>query len=459
MINLKKYIVATAFAAALATSGLSAQNTASGYFVDDYSYRFQLNPAFGNSKGFVSMPAIGNMNVAMNGNLHLKNVLFNVNGKTTTFLNPGVSVKEVMDGLSERNRIGSSVKVNILTVGFKAWGGYNTLNVNARADIGMKIPRSLFSFLKEGVSNSAYDISDFGAFANAYGEIALGHSRDITPEIRVGGALKFLVGGGNINARLKNSSLILGENDWEIHSNAEIEASVKGLTYETDKNSDTGHEYVNGANIDGAGINGFGMAVDLGAVYKPAALNDFSFSLAILDLGYIGWNNNMVASTNGDKHFNTDKYVFSPDDDAPNSFDHETDRIRDDISALYELENMGDKGSRSTMIGATMNVGVEYTLPVYRKLSFGLLNTTRIQSGYSWTDFRISGNIAPVKCFDASVNMGVGTFGCSFGWLANIHMTGLNLFVGMDHTLGKVTKQFVPLSSNASVNFGLNFMF
>lgn len=127
------------------------------------------------------------------------------------------------------------------------------------------------------------------------------------------------------------------------------------------------------------------------------------------------------------------------------------------ISLRYELDDMGDTGGKTRMLGATMNLGVEYTLPVYRKLTFGLLNTTRIQGEYTWTDFRLSANVAPVKCFDASVNMSAGTYGVGFGWLLNFHTKGFNMFLGMDRTLGKVTKQFVPLSSNGSVNIGINF--
>ena len=167
----------------------------------------------------------------------------------------------------------------------------------------------------------------------------------------------------------------------------------------------------------------------------------------------------MLASTNGTKTFNTDRYTFNVDDDASNSFKNEWDNIKDDLSALYELDDMGDTGSKTRMLGATLNLGAEYTLPVYRKLTFGLLNTTRIQGKYTWTDFRLSANVAPAKCFDAGVNMSAGTFGIGFGWLLNLHVPGYNFFVGMDRTLGKVSKQFVPLNSNASVNLGMNILF
>lgn len=454
-INISHIFAATLLA--LTATAAAAQDTRSGYFLEDYTYRFQMNPAFANSRNFVAMPALANVNVAMQGSLNLSDVLYNVDGRTTTFLNPQISADEVLGNLSDKNRLGADMKITMLAGGFKAFGGYNTIAVNARMSFEAQLPKSLFSLLKEGVANKTYDISDVRAFANAYAELALGHSRQINKKWRVGGSLKFLLGGGYLDARLNNAQLMLGENDWTVKSNGEISANIKGLKYKTDINDRTGHEYVSGAEIDGTGLNGFGMAIDLGATYKP--LRDWTFSAAVLDLGFMNWSNNMLASTNGTKTFNTDRYTFNVDDDKPNSFKNEWDIIKDDFSALYELDDMGDTGSKVQMLGATVNLGAEYTLPVYRKLSFGLLNTTRIQGEYTWTDFRLSANIAPVKCFDASVNMSAGTFGIGFGWLLNVHTTGFNMFLGMDRTLGKVSKQFVPLNSNASVNFGINFPF
>ncbi len=438
-------------------SALMAQNTRSGYFLDDYTYRFQLNPAMDNSRNFIAMPALGNMNVSMDGNLKVSDVIYNVDGRTTTFLNPGVSAAEVLGNISDRNRVGADVRVTVLAAGFKAWGGYNTVSLGARASLEAQLPRSLFSLAKENISNRTYDISDVRAFGNAFAELSFGHSRKINEQWRVGANLKFLLGGGYLDAKLNQADLVLGENDWTITTEAEINTSVKGLKYKTDVNKDTNHRYVSGAEIDGGGLNGFGVAFDLGAVYKPA--RDWTVSASLLDLGFISWSNNMLASTNGVKTFNTDRYTFNVNDDKPNSFSNEWDKIKDDLSALYELDDMGDTGSKTRALGATLNLGVEYTLPVYRPLSFGLLNTTRIQGSYSWTDFRLSANVAPVKCFDASVNMSAGTFGVGFGWLLNFHTTGFNFFIGMDRTMAKVTKQFVPLNSNASVNIGMNFPF
>ncbi len=456
---MKSIIKITIAVAALMIGGSSvAQVTRSGYFVDDYTYRYQINPAFGNSKNYIAIPAVGNFNVGICGNLNLDNILYPINGRTTTFMNPLVDTQEFLGNLEDINKLRTDIKIDLLSAGFKAFGGYNTVNISARTNVGVDLPKSIFSLLKEGLANKTYEIGDIRANASAYAEIALGHSRQLSSEWRVGATVKFLFGAGNVEADLRRADLALGEDVWNITTDAEINASLKGLTYQHN-HDDPNNPYIDGIDVDGAGLGGFGMGIDLGVAYTPSILSDLTVSASITDLGFINWNNNMLASTNGEHSFTTDKYSFSVDDQAPNSFENEWERMSDDLETLYQLYDMGDQGSRSTSLATTFNIGVEYKLPVYRNLSFGLLNTTRINGDYGWTDFLLSANIAPVKCFDASANVSVGTFGCGFGWLMNLHLTGFNLFVGMDHTLGKVTPQFVPLHSNASANFGMNILF
>ena len=171
------------------------------------------------------------------------------------------------------------------------------------------------------------------------------------------------------------------------------------------------------------------------------------------------WGKTQWASTNGTKTVDTDSYIFNVNDDAPNSFDNEWDRFTDDLAKLYQLDNNGEVSSRTRALAATLNFGAQYELPAYRRLHFGLMNSTRINGPYTWTQFRLSANINPVDFLSADVNVAAGTYGIGFGWLLNIHTTGFNLFAGMDHTVGKLAKQGIPLNSNASFNFGINFPF
>lgn len=173
----------------------------------------------------------------------------------------------------------------------------------------------------------------------------------------------------------------------------------------------------------------------------------------------MAWGKTQWASTDGTQTISTDAYTFSTDGDADNAFKNEFKNLKDNAAKLYQLKDMGEKSSHTTTLATTLNFGINYELPYYRKLHFGLLNSTRINGDFTWTQFRLSANIAPVKCFSADINMEAGTFGVGFGWLLNLHTTGFNLFLGMDRTIGKVCKQFVPLNSNGTLNFGINFPF
>lgn len=456
-----KYILGAALLAC-ATPAL-AQETYSGYFSEGYEYRYRMNPAFGNESvkpNFVAIPMRGNVNVAMRGNLHVSDVVYPLNGKTVLFTNPGISNRKVMNNLSDNNRLGLDMNMPILATGFKAFGGYNTVVISAHASANAAIPKDLFRLLKEGVSNKTYDISDVRFNASAYAEIALGHSRDINSQWRVGGALKFNLGIADFDARLDQARLQLGEDNWTIQSRASLNAAMNGLKFKMKADKDNpSMQYVDGIDMDNfGGLTGFGMALDLGAVFT---LNqDWQFSAAVLDFGFMNWSNNLKATTDADKIFETDRYTFDPDDDKdnPHSFDNEWKTMRDDLEELYKLEDKG-KGSRTNMLAATLNFGARYTFPLYRPLTFGLVNTTHINGKYTWTDFRLSANVAPVKMFSATANLAVGTYGAGFGWLLNYHYTGFGLFVGMDHTLGKLSKDGVPLNSNASMNFGMNILF
>lgn len=435
------------------------QHTYSGYFLGNNLYRYEMNPAFGNdSINFVGMPGLGNLNIGMQGTLHLKDIFYNIDGRTSLFTNPAIGVKEAMSKFEDKNRLGMNLKINVLNGGFKAFGGYNTVGINVVAGAELSLPKSFFSLMKEGIANKTYDISNLHARGDAYAEIALGHSHDIkqVPGLRVGGTIKFLLGMASIKADFKNANLNLGENDWSISSNADLYAAMKGMKFKMKYNEDNNTQYVDGLDMNGFGINGFGLGFNLGASYK---YRDFSFSLAFLDLGFMNWGDAIHATTNGVKTFNTDKYAFDITGHDKEDGESTFDRMRDDISKLYQLEASDAKGMTNSL-NTTMNIGIDYKLPYYRRLSFGLLNSTTFYGPYTWTQFRLSANVMPVDIFSASANVAVGTFGWDFGWMLNLRLKkGFSMFVGMDHTLGTLSKQYIPLNSNAKFNLGIDFPF
>ena len=91
--NMKASFQRTIIAAVLTavTGSATAQELRSAYFTQDYKFRHDLNAAFGNEQNYIAIPALGNVNVNMQGNFGLRDVLFKnpQTGKNDlTFMHP-----------------------------------------------------------------------------------------------------------------------------------------------------------------------------------------------------------------------------------------------------------------------------------------------------------------------------------------------------------------------------------
>ncbi|CCZ49544.1 uncharacterized protein BN750_01394 [Bacteroides sp. CAG:661] len=471
---MKKYIICIIIAI---TAGLnakvSAQGLNSGYFTDGYTFAHQLNPAFDNDHNYFSIPVLGNINIGTRGNVGLGSFLFPYkNGQLTTFMNSSVSAEEFLGGLKDNNRIGASVNLSFLSAGFKAWGGFNTIDIGLRSNTYANLPYELFEFMKLGQqgASSTYDLQDLGINSSNYIEIALGHSRNIGDKLRVGAKVKFLLGGAYVDVKMNDMSVTLAEDKWMVKANGEMNAALKGLSIPTkaesgkETSADSQKDLVDWNNIEvnNPGLTGFGLAVDLGATYK--VMDNLTVSAALKDFGFINWSNNTQASTaNSSWEFNGFQNIAVDSemgDDDPNSLNSQLDRLTDDLEDFASFHRQSAGGSLTRMLSATLNVGVEYALPMYKRLSFGLLSSTRFNGPYTLAEGRLSANIAPLSWFSAGINGAVSNVGSSMGWIVNFHPKGFNLFVGMDQLIGKVSKQYIPINHmNSNVSLGFNVAF
>lgn len=450
----------------LSVVATQAQTLNSGYFTQDYKYRHSMNPAFDNEQGYCAIPVIGNLYVSTQSNFGydavvMKNPEAGVNGQKSmaTFLHPAIDAETALGGFNKGdNRLQANINIAIVSVGFRAFGGYNTLEINSKTQVSTILPYELFEFAKN-TGNRRYEIGDISAQAMSYVEVGFGHSHQINDNLRIGAKLKALIGGARADVKLENMTADLSADDkWIVSGKATADVSLKGFEFKEKtkeyKNRTGSYSYVNDADVSNGGVGGFGFAVDLGGVYK---LNDdWQFSAALLDLGFINWTNDIQA-VNASQQFEFGGFHDTEiSKSSPNSFKNQGNSYSDQIAEFANLRNQGDKGSSSTALGSTLNVGAEYTLPVYRNISFGVLSSTRFQKEFTWTEGRLSANWTPLNWLDGGVNFAVSTFTVSGGWILNIHPGGFNLFLGMDHIMGKTSKEGIPLSGNGSVNFGMN---
>ena len=445
---------------------VQAQLLNSAYFIDGTSSRHTLNPAFANEQGYVSIPALGSLNVKMQGNFGLQDVLFK-NPESgyynRTFMHPDVSVNDALSGFSKgNNRILADVDITLLAAGFRSFGGYSTIEVKEKTSAGIQLPYELLEFAKD-INNRNYTFDGIHARAMSFVEIAMGHSHAINEQLRIGAKLKALLGMARTDLNIDNMKANFVGDEWDITSGeAEANVNMKGIMF---KNTTSDYNYRSGSyehvdlgetDVDGFGIGGFGMGVDLGAEFQ--VMENLKVSAALNDLGFIAWSNNYLLKQKA-QTFTFDGFhdvaVKSETTEKGDILDDQVDNYSDQLSDFVSLQNEGDTGGKTTMLAATLNIGGEYTLPMYEPLTIGLLGQHRFNGDFSWTEGRLSANWKPLNWLDGCVNFCVGSYAVSTGWIVNIHPKGFNFFIGMDHILGKMSKEFIPLSSNANFSMGM----
>ena len=466
---MKHHIFKSALAAiALSLSCATQAQVAlrSGYFLEGYNYRHQLNPALAPSHDYFALPVIGGTNVSLRSNIGINNILYTKPGTNDLmlFTNRAVNKAEFLNALKNHNTLGADINFMLVSDGFAKWGGYNTIEASIRADVYANIPKGLFEFIKDAHTGGDYAFDKFGASSQAYMELAFGHSRRINDEWRVGGKLKFLIGLYSMDVRVDNMTAKLDKDVWRLNGQGHLNMSWPFLrTSEPKSNGKIDFDNLDFDEND-FGLRGFGMGINLGATYRPQQVEGLEVSMALNDFGFISWSKNLRGNMSNEWTFDGFNITEDDKDDKQyngktyNSFNTELKNLGDDLGNGFNFVQDQSATTNTRMLGATLNIGASYKLPMYDKLKFGFLSSTRINGVYSWSEGRFSANVSPVNCLDVAVNYAVSSFGHSFGWLVNLHLSGFGFYLGTDHQFGKVTPQFIPAGrANSNVAFGIVF--
>jgi hypothetical protein len=441
--------------------GLSvqAQNLKAGYFVESNHYRNDLNPAFGGSNSYLGLSVLGNMNVGTQSNIALENFIYKTNGnpkyKLTTFMSPTVSNDEFLGKLTDKNKVNLNIGFPIVSFGVATKNGYDTYELNIKSSTRVILPYDLFSFMKTGMDHSSYEMSDMSARSESYAELAYGRSQRINDKLTVGAKAKLLIGLANGEVKFDRLHATLADDKWVVESKGTLTTNVKGSSFK--KDDDGG--WVKGLDVENGDIGGLGLGLDVGATYK--VIDNLTLSAALLDLGFIHWNSRLEAKS--DKTFTFDGFnnIAIDDKQSENKIDKQWDRIRDDMEELVHFYEDNTASSSSTnILHATVNIGAEYVLPSYNKLSFGILSSTKFAGKYTSTYAMLSTNIRPLKWIEASLNCTCSTYGTTLGGMLILHPGMFSLFVGSDAFFTRITPQYIPVGrANSNLCIGMNLEF
>ena len=429
-----------------------AQTAKSAYFMDGTFHNFRINPAMKAERGFFSL-ALGNMSIATSGNVGVSHFLYPDGDQLTTFMSGKVDQDEFLGRLPEYARLGMNFDETLFGLGFRLLGGYTSFSVSLHSNTSMALPKGFFEFAKKGLQDQHYNFSGINMHSMNYAAATLGYSREVYKGLRVGVNLKYLIGLAYTDFTFDRFNIELSEDRWRIEGHAQAQAALGSEVYFEDEDAS-----LDALRMGPLASAAKGFAVDLGVVYDMKEfVPGLTVSASIVDLGSINWQYMMSIENNGEP-ICWEGLKDANIDNMGTALEEELEKLGEKAEKIMDLE-VNDIHSESTKLGATMYVGAEYNMPFYKPLSVAMLYGKKFSPyAYSgWDDIRGFVNIAPLKWFEASANVGYSTFGTSLGWMLNFHPAGVNFFVGSDYMITKVTPQFIPVNNlNSHVTLGVN---
>lgn len=432
-------IIATAAAALLSLSNASAQTFQTGYFLENYTFSYQLNPASQptDTKGFVGI-GIDNISVGANANVGLSSFFFpgTVDGKKALLngFNEQVSAETFLGALNDNNKANVNAAVNVLSFGFrgKRQSNFWTFELNVKANASANAPKDLFSALKLGATAPAnYNAGGTWFNTTDYVEAALGFSHRFNRNISFGARFKALVGVSDIAINLNDFNISANE-QISVNANGDLDIHAVGLTFP--KDAEGNYDF----DVDGdekIGPAGFGAAFDMGLEVRFPNAEGLTFSAALLDLGGLSWNNG-----------NLGKAAFNG-------------TIGDESSLnIEELFTPGENGvSEFKMLSPTLNLGLKYQLA--KKLNVGAFATART-GRYSNYEARLGASFNAGKVLSLAGSAGINTCGACFGAALSLKIPGINFYIGTDSVIAQFTPEWIPVNKlNTRINLGLVIAF
>ena len=417
----------------LASSMAAAQEYETGYFLGGNPYAFRLNPAFQSERNLVSV-VTGQTGLGTWSNLGVSTLLYPGNdGKLYTFMNDRVAASDVLGKVKNRNSLDLDLHANLLTVGFWSNETFFTVDVNLRSLNALSVPYDLFRFWKEETEGSStFDLSGLGGRSQTFGEIAFGWSRSLFDDLNVGFRVKALVGLEEAEVRMRNLKMSMSDERWEVSAKGEVNMSSPAFSIrkDADGNMDFKSLEFEGDQIAPAG---FGAAVDLGFSWNVLPL--LTLSGSVLDLGTIRWNRDIRGATPAGSYawVPSQKDPVDPSAGAKESIDQEMDEAVKSLAGLFKFKDAGSGQGAFDLLPFRVNLGAEYRMPFYDRLSVGALYSGRGGYCYARHTGRLSLNWSPTDFLSLSTGTTLNKLGQSIGFAFNLHPVGVNLMIGGDY--------------------------
>lgn len=446
---------------------LSAQECNTIYFMDRVPQSNQLNPAFQpKCDFFLGLP---NIDYNIRNSFSLNDLLTYDSqiDSLITPIHPHGNVNQYLQKLSSKNSLYNSLQVQGLSLGFRIKDLYFTLGLSAKLYGNMYYPPDLVKLIltQRFDTTTAYNFKNLGIDATAYGELALGVSKNYNDEFTLGIRTKLLSGIFNMTTQNNKFDIYnTVDNDlYKLHINTDLNIMASGAYFKIDTNAKGQITKISSANNIADSYKPFrsmGFAIDLGGSYT--AIDKFIFSASILDLGFIKWQN--------------DEYNFKMKGDTSFAGISNIDLLHNDSNVLNKfvdsLKNTfkfsHTKTSYTTWLPTKVYLGVEFLPASF--FSLGFLSLSEYYRQQFYQQLMLSANLRLFRMFMLSTsysifdngfsNMGVGlSFRLSPPF---VYFIPLNMYFIFDNIPLKFANKDLPLPyklNTFNFRFGMNIVF
>lgn len=425
----------------------------SAYYTQSYRYRHLMNPSFQPDRGYVGVPILGYSSLSFSSDVAVSNLFSALSDNRLDQWNDFINSPYVESGFKSKNKFDVGMEMSLFNIGFFAFNGFNSIGYALKSTARGYFPKEVIDVLcKSPEDREDIHLSDLNFRSNTYMEIALGHSHSIGERITVGAKVKMLLGLMNVGATIDRMSFHASGDYWDVNGSGLIEFS--GFLDIPTTSRYLSEVELSEVTIDRDNlISGFGLATDLGVNYDIN--DDWQVNLALLNVGFMRWNKSYHSS------LDVNSWQFEGFD---NFKDDDEEEVEEVLSSLwnsakncFRFKGVTEK-SKKEFLSMTLNAGVQYTLPVYDKLKFGFLSSTKFNAGYTWFEGRLSANVAPSHWFDGALSLGLSNLGASLGLVADFHPADFSILIGTNLPLHSRLYPF-DLSQKLIGDFYLGFNF
>ncbi|MBO4435247.1 MAG: hypothetical protein J5769_07355 [Bacteroidales bacterium] len=388
---------------------------------------------------------VGEIQSISRNNVGASSFLFPSGDKLVTGLHSSISDEEFLGGLKAVNSLYSQIDYNLVSYGWKGARGFHTLEIGAKVNYGLSVPKEIFQILKTGTAQSPYDLSSLRAFGNVYGEIAYGYSLPLGDNFSVGGRVKLLAGLNSADVLTRRLNLTTTEDQYIIDLDADIDLTNR------DKKAGTDDEgYLDYSSFSGKGKlgvpTGGGLAMDLGLVWKP--FDGFTLSASVLDIGGILWYYGNAGTSSGSYTFEGLKDLTTEEMEQDKIM-AKINEVGQEILAVVKPKAV-DGRFKFKALPLNANMNASYEMPFWRNLS---VDASGLYTGYSFCapywEARGGLSLNFPGIAHLGLSAGGGAYGFVYGAKGSVEFQSFRLYAAYENGIGGVIPyEDIPLKAN-----------